>query len=212
MAHDPCSYKEEERETAALKASPKWIEGDRPARDRIDLELCREIRRVFAANFGVYGIRKVWRQMKREGIAVARCTFTRLMRQMGPKHVLKRGKTPVLGPREAPQLLDSIDVGRPAGLRDRALIGLMVYTFARIGAATAMTVGDVYVENRLQWVRLREKGSQVVDRDGPLFRTLGRGTEWLTRTPPAPSQRLCDDPAPGLHTSSDPLKLGSKTR
>src|SRR3954451_3835158 len=72
----------------------------------------------------------------------------------GPKHVVKRGKTPVLDPREARQLLDSIDAGRPAGLRDRALIGLMVYTFARIGAATAMTVGDVYVQNRRLWVRL----------------------------------------------------------
>jgi site-specific recombinase XerD len=124
----------------------------------------------------------------------------------GPKHVVKRGKTPVLDPREARQLLDSIDVSMPAGLRDRALIGLMVYTFARIGAATAMTVGDVYVQNRRLWVRLREKGGQVVDlpchhtledylhayldgteiagdRDGPLFRTLGRGTGQLTRTP-----------------------------
>lgn len=63
----------------------------------------------------------------------------------GPKHVVKRGKTPVLAPEEARQLLDSIDVSTPAGLRDRALIGLMVYTFARIGAATAMRVEDLYV-------------------------------------------------------------------
>ena len=66
----------------------------------------------------------------------------------GPKHVVKRGKTPVLAPEEARQLLDSIDVRTPAGLRDRALIGLMVYTFARIGAATAMRVEDVYIQNR----------------------------------------------------------------
>jgi site-specific recombinase XerD len=124
----------------------------------------------------------------------------------GPKHVVKRGKTPVLDPREARQLLDSIDVSSPAGLRDRALIGLMVYTFARIGAATAMSVSDVFVQNRRLWVNLREKGGQVVDlpchhtleeylhayldgtgiaadRDGPLFRTIGRGTGQLTRTP-----------------------------
>ena len=55
----------------------------------------------------------------------------------GPKHVVKRGKTPVHAPEEARQLLDSIDMSSHAGLRDRALIGLMVYTFARIGAATA---------------------------------------------------------------------------
>jgi putative transposase len=75
-------------EHAARKVDP----GRRPARERQDAELCREIRRVFAANFGVYGVRKVWRQMQREGIAVARCTVARLMRQMGLKGVV-RGKS-----------------------------------------------------------------------------------------------------------------------
>src|SRR5271157_2837793 len=51
----------------------------------------------------------------------------------GPKHVVKRGKTPVLTPAEARQLLDSIDVTTLVGLRDRALIGLMAYSFARVG-------------------------------------------------------------------------------
>ena len=72
----------------------------------------------------------------------------------GPKHVVKSGKTPVLAPEEARTLLDAIDTGTPIGLRDRALIALMVYTFARIGAATAMRVEDVYVQNRRLWVRL----------------------------------------------------------
>jgi integrase len=53
-------------------------------------------------------------------------------------------------------LLDSIDTGKVAGLRDRALIGLMVYSFARIGAALGMAVEDVYTQNRRLWVRLRE--------------------------------------------------------
>jgi putative transposase len=75
-------------EHAARKADPER----RPARERRDADLCREIRRVFAANFGVYGVRKVWRQMQREGIAVARCTVARLMRQMGLKGVV-RGKS-----------------------------------------------------------------------------------------------------------------------
>jgi integrase/recombinase XerC len=52
-------------------------------------------------------------------------------------------------------LLDSIDTSTPAGLRDRALIGLMVYSFARIGAALGMPVEDVYTQNRRLWVRLR---------------------------------------------------------
>jgi integrase len=67
------------------------------------------------------------------------------------------GQTPVLDPSEARALLDSIDVSTHAGLRDRAL---MVYSFARIGAALGMTVEDVYTQNRRLWVRLREKGGK----------------------------------------------------
>ena len=124
----------------------------------------------------------------------------------GPSHVVRQGKTPVLEPAEARALLDSIDVSTPAGLRDRALIGLMVYSFARIGAALAMKVDDVFTQNRRLWVRLREKGGKahampchhsleeyltayleqtgtLEDSKGPLFRTIGRGTGKLTRTP-----------------------------
>jgi transposase InsO family protein len=72
-------------EHAARKANPDR----RPARERRDAELCQEIRRVFVANFGVYGVRKVWRQMQREGIDVARCTVARLMRQMSLKGVVR---------------------------------------------------------------------------------------------------------------------------
>ena len=78
----------------------------------------------------------------------------------GPKHVVKVGKTAVLDVTEARVLLDSIDVTTQAGLRDRALISLMVYSFARVGAALAMKVEDVYVQNRRLWVRLHEKGGK----------------------------------------------------
>ncbi len=124
----------------------------------------------------------------------------------GPRHIVKSGKTPVLEPAEARALLDSIDIRTPAGLRDRALIGLMVYSFARIGAALAMRVEDVFIQKRRLWVRLREKGGKhhempchhnlesylvayiegaglADDTKGPLFRTIGRGTGKLTRTP-----------------------------
>jgi site-specific recombinase XerD len=123
----------------------------------------------------------------------------------GPRHVVTCGQTPVLDPTEARALLDSIDVATHSGLRDRALIGLMVYSFARIGAALGMAVEDVYTQNRRLWVRLREKGGKrhampchhnleeyLVayldgaglrgDPKGPLFRTIGRGTAKLTRT------------------------------
>ena len=72
---------------AACRADPKRAS----ARARSDAALSREIRRVWDENFQVYGVRKVWRQLKREGINVARCTVARLMRQMGLKGVM-RGK------------------------------------------------------------------------------------------------------------------------
>ena len=79
----------------------------------------------------------------------------------GPRHIVKGGKTPVLDPAEARALLDSIDTTTPAGLRDRALIALMVYSFARIGAAIGMKVEDVFVQKGRLWVRLREKGGKA---------------------------------------------------
>uniref|UniRef100_UPI0035573776 tyrosine-type recombinase/integrase n=1 Tax=Caballeronia sordidicola TaxID=196367 RepID=UPI0035573776 len=124
----------------------------------------------------------------------------------GPSHTTRKGKTPVLDATEARQLLDSIDVSTPIGLRDRALIGLMVFSFARIGAALAMRVEDVYTQNKRLWVRLREKGGKrhempchhtleaylhayldgtgiANDAKSPLFRTIQRGTGQLSETP-----------------------------
>ncbi len=124
----------------------------------------------------------------------------------GPRHVVKVGRTPVLEPAEARAVLDAVDVTTPIGLRDRALIGLMVYSFARVGAALGMTVEDVFTQGRRLWVRLQEKdgkahampchhsleqylhayldGAGIAgDGKGPLFRTVGRGTGRLTCTP-----------------------------
>ena len=78
----------------------------------------------------------------------------------GPKHVVKVGKTPVLQPDEARGLLDSIDVRQPAGVRDRALFGVMVYSFARVSAVVGMDVGDYYQEGKRWWLRLHEKGGK----------------------------------------------------
>jgi site-specific recombinase XerD len=78
----------------------------------------------------------------------------------GPKHSATRGKTQILTPDEARQLIDSIDVTTPIGLRDRALIALMAYSFARIGAALGMKVQDVFTHDRRLWVRLLEKGGK----------------------------------------------------
>ena len=128
------------------------------------------------------------------------------------KHVVKKGKTPVLKADEARQLLDSIPLKigpepkegeedkRPAsliGLRDRALIAVMVFSFARISAALGMKVEDYYTEGRRGWFRLHEKGGKrhevpthhnaedyldaylaatgiAGERKTPLFRTIDR--------------------------------------
>jgi integrase/recombinase XerD len=124
----------------------------------------------------------------------------------GPKHSQRRGKTPVLQADEARTLIDAIDATSLPGLRDRALIGLMVYTFARVGAATSMKVEDFFVQGRRGWVRLHEKGGKehempthhnldryleeyiraagiAEDRKSPLFRTTrGRSSQLTTNS------------------------------
>jgi site-specific recombinase XerD len=78
----------------------------------------------------------------------------------GPKHVVKRGKTPVLNEEQARQVLESLDTSTVVGLRDRALIGVMTYTFARIGAVVGMRVEDYYPNGKRWWLRLHEKGGK----------------------------------------------------
>jgi len=78
----------------------------------------------------------------------------------GPKHVVRKGKTPVLDGDEAKRLLDSIDTTTITGLRDRALIALLIYTFSRISAALHMNVEDYYAQGKRWWVRLHEKGGK----------------------------------------------------
>jgi site-specific recombinase XerD len=117
----------------------------------------------------------------------------------GPKHVVKKGRTPVLDREEARALIAAIDTSTLTGSRDRALIGVMVYTFARIGAVLQMNVGDYFSQGRRGWVRLHEKGGKeheapcipkleiylddyiaaagiAGDVAGALFRTTGRTT------------------------------------
>ncbi|MFM7319406.1 MAG: tyrosine-type recombinase/integrase [bacterium] len=81
----------------------------------------------------------------------------------GPKHVVKRGKTPVLMESEARQLLTKIDVSNVIGLRDRALIAVCLYSFARIEAALSMKVSDYYPQGKRWWISLHEKGGKLHD-------------------------------------------------
>jgi site-specific recombinase XerD len=123
----------------------------------------------------------------------------------GPKFSYTKGKTPILTPNEARKLIRAIPTDTAIGLRDRALIGLMIYTFARVSAAVNVNVKDVYRKQETLWVRLHEKGGKHhelpcqhnlkdwlleyieaagigEDKDGPLFRTLDRKTKQLGST------------------------------
>jgi integrase/recombinase XerD len=78
----------------------------------------------------------------------------------GPSYTTKKGKTPVLSAEDTRRLLNSIDTTDLLGLRDRALIALMVYSFARVGAVVKMQVQDYYQNGRRSWIRLHEKGGK----------------------------------------------------
>ena len=81
----------------------------------------------------------------------------------GPKHVVTKGATPVLSPAETRSLLDGIDAGSLVGLRDRALLSVMVYSFARVSAVVGMRRQDYFLQGTRGWLRLHEKGGKRHD-------------------------------------------------
>jgi len=83
---------------------------------------------------------------------------------------ITKGKTPTLTADECGTLLRSIPTDDLVGLRDRALIGVMVFTFARVSAAVGLTVGGVFRQKKRLWLRLHEKGGKV--HDMPCHHTL----------------------------------------
>jgi integrase/recombinase XerD len=131
----------------------------------------------------------------------------------GPKYSQKKGKTPVLDREEARSLIAAIDISSLTGLRDRALIGIMIYTFARVGAVLQMNVGDYFSQGRRGWVRLHEKGGKEHEapcipkleayldeyiaaadiggeKEAPLFCTTGRSTGTTHRMTQQDAYRL----------------------
>ena len=115
------------------------------ARARRDLALKPEIARVFAENFAVYGVRKVWRQMNREGFAVARCTVKRLMRDIGLAGVI-RGKPmrTTISDKTAPCPLDHVNRQFHAPAPNRLWISDFTYVSTWGGFVYVAFVIDVY--------------------------------------------------------------------
>ena len=147
----------------------------------------------------------------------------------GPRHVVVKGRTPVLNREEARALLSSIDVSSVKGLRDRALIAVMIYTFARVGAVLQMNVGDYFIQGRRSWIRLHEKGGKeheapcvskletyldeyiaaagiAEDKDGPLWRTTGRFTGTQHRMTQQDGYRMI---ARRAHTAGIETRIGN---
>ena len=115
---------------AAKRANPEKLS----ARAKRDTALKPAITRVFAVNFGVYGVRKVWRQLRREGFTVARCSVERLMAELGLQGVI-RGK-PVrttISDKAAPCPLDHVN--RQFRALDRTRSGSPTSPMSRPGPA-----------------------------------------------------------------------------
>jgi integrase/recombinase XerD len=124
----------------------------------------------------------------------------------GPRHSVIKGATTVMSSQEATEFLKSIDISHVVGLRDRALIGVMVYAFARVSAVVGLEVADYFPLKKRWWLRLHEKGGKVnemgchhkleeyldayiaaaciaTDKKGPLFRAAVGRTGKLSDRP-----------------------------
>ena len=123
-----------------------------PAREHRDAELCREIRRVFEADFGVYGMCKVWRQMRREGFDIARCTISRLMWQVGLKGVV-RGKTvrTTVSDAAAPCPLDQVNRVFKAPRPNVLWVSDFTYVATWSGFVYVAFVIDVFARRIVGW-------------------------------------------------------------
>jgi transposase InsO family protein len=121
-------------------------------RARRDARLKIEIRRVFDANYRVYGVRKVWRQLQREGFDVARCTVARLMKTMGLQGVI-RGK-PVrttVGDKAVPCPLDQVNRQFHAPAPNRLWVSDFTYVSTWAGMVYVAFVIDVYARFIVGW-------------------------------------------------------------
>ena len=122
------------------------------ARGRRDAELRPEIARVHAENFGVYGVRKVWRQLRREGVAVARCTVERLMRAMGLQGAVRGKRVRTTVPDEAlPCPLDRVNRQFHAPAPDRLWVSDFTYVATWAGFVHVAFVIDAYARRIVGW-------------------------------------------------------------
>ena len=136
------------RAHAARHADP----AKQPSRAKLDLVLTADIQRVFDANFGVYGARKVWRQLGREGQDVARCTVARLMRRMGLQGAVRgrEVRTTVSNP-AAPYPLDRVNRQFHAPRPNALWLSDFTYVATWQGFVYVAFIIDAYARRIVGW-------------------------------------------------------------
>jgi putative transposase len=132
----------------AKRADPEKL----PARTRRDMVLRPEIARVFKENFEVYGVRKIWRQLQREGVNVARCTVERLMRSMGLQGVI-RGKSvrTTISDKAVPCPLDHVNRQFNAPQPNMLWVSDFTYVATWRGFVYVAFVIDAYARRIVGW-------------------------------------------------------------
>ena len=146
-------------ESKARERDPERL----PPRLRRDQELVPEIQRVHAANFDVYGVRKVWRQLKREEIMTARCTVERLMRSLGLQGVVRgrRCRTTVADGAAA-RPLDLVQRQFRATAPNQLWVADFTFVATWGGFVYAAFVIDVYSRRIIGWRVARTMRSELV--------------------------------------------------
>jgi transposase InsO family protein len=135
-------------EHARRKADPDRL----PRRAKRDAELSVQIRRVFDENFGVYGVRKVWKQRAREGIAVARCTVARLMKTMGLEGVVRgRRRKTTIRDKATPCPQDKVNRQFAADRPNQLWVSDFTYVATWRGFIYVAFVIDVYARTIVGW-------------------------------------------------------------
>ena len=184
-------------EHAARARDPQRL----PSRLQRDHMLCDDIRRVHAENYSVYGVRKVWRHMLREGIAVARCTVARLMRRLGLRGVIRgKGVRTTVPDRTASCPLDRVNRRFRAPAPNRLWLSDFTYVSTWQGFAYVAFIIDAFARRIVGWRVSRDMKSDFVldaleqalherrpSGQGSLVHHSDRGSQYVgiryTRTP-----------------------------
>ncbi len=146
-------------EIKARQAAPER----RPERVRRDEELCAQIRRVHQDNFRVYGARKVWRQLRREDVAVARCTVERLMRRLGLQGVVRgRRCRTTIADDAAERPLDRVNRQFKASRPNELWVADFTYVATWSGFVYVAFVVDVFARRIIGWRVARTMRTDLV--------------------------------------------------